>query len=140
MKINYPLSLLALSSISLLACQATDEGVQPMAVEAMEQELVMEDPFAGAADEMWQTCVVCHGEQGLGDGIAAPALGVVLQSFGDPAWNAATSDETLGAILVDGGAAHGKSALMPGNPQLLDSPGLLKSMILKVRSFGQAGH
>ena len=105
----------------------------------MEVDSILADPHAAAADELWTACAACHGDRGLGDGMAAPALGMALQSFADPEWHAANSDEVLGAVIVDGGAAHGMSPFMPANPKLAKAPDLLASLVRKLRSFESAG-
>lgn len=58
-------------------------------------------------------CSRCHGAEGHGDGPDAPHLGVPIADFSAPEFLASRSDEHLYAVIKDGGAARGLSALMP---------------------------
>lgn len=77
-------------------------------------------PAIGAADEpamdgptAYKTfCVSCHGETGLGDGLAAAALDPRPASFGDAAFWASRDDKQLFQAIKEGGLAVGKSPLM----------------------------
>jgi len=75
-----------------------------------------------AADLYARRCASCHGEDGLGDGPAAAALDPKPASFADPAWQRGIEDEGIDRAIVEGGAALGKSPLMPPNPDLADDP------------------
>ncbi len=82
-------------------------------------------------------CVSCHGPAGRGDGLAAAGLPVRPVSFADPAWQKATSDAQIDKAIVDGGAAVGKSPLMPPNPSLRDKPQVLAALRDLIRSFAK---
>lgn len=60
-----------------------------------------------------QYCVSCHGESGKGDGPAGAALNPKPRDFTDKTYMAGLKDEYLADIIKKGGAALGKSALMP---------------------------
>ncbi|MFQ5946869.1 MAG: c-type cytochrome [Anaerolineae bacterium] len=60
-----------------------------------------------------QYCPSCHGETGKGDGPAAAALNPKPRDLTDTAYVAKLKDEYLFAIIAKGGAAVGKSPLMP---------------------------
>jgi mono/diheme cytochrome c family protein len=85
------------------------------------------------------TCVSCHGPEGRGNGLAAVGLPAKPASFSDPAWQRATSDEQIARAIVGGGAAVGKSPLMPPNPQLADKPGIVAALRAMIRAFDAAG-
>ena len=90
----------------------------------------------GEAAAKWDNlCVSCHGKKGHGDGVAAASLNPKPASFGDAAWQKSVTDEHLTKVIVEGGAAAGKSALMPANPDLADKPEVVKELIAKIRSY-----
>jgi mono/diheme cytochrome c family protein len=60
-----------------------------------------------------QNCVACHGEGGKGDGPAAAALNPKPRDLTDKAVMSALDDKKIVEIVQKGGAAVGKSALMP---------------------------
>ncbi len=58
-------------------------------------------------------CATCHGPTGAGDGPGAAALNPKPANFGGAAfWNGKTDDELV-KVIREGGAAVGKSPLMP---------------------------
>jgi cytochrome c551/c552 len=81
-------------------------------------------------------CVICHGSSGAGDGPAASALTPKPKKFSDASWQASVSDEALKKVIVGGGAAVGKSGVMPANPDLEDKPELVTELVRVVRGFG----
>ena len=58
-------------------------------------------------------CAYCHGASGDGFGLNAPNLAVPPRDHTDAAYMASRTDEQLFAVIKFGGAAQGKSALMP---------------------------
>lgn len=82
-------------------------------------------------------CVSCHGQTGKGDGVAAAALNPKPRAFGDAAWQKTITDAHIEKIIVGGGAAVGKSALMPPNPDLQAKPMVVKALRAHVRSFAK---
>lgn len=98
------------------------------------------DPQAQAkADQVWnERCVSCHGAKGDGKGPQAAALGDVKpRSFRLPQWQASVDDAHITKVIVEGGAAVGKSALMTPNPDLQQQPETLKLLVKKIRGFTQ---
>jgi mono/diheme cytochrome c family protein len=93
------------------------------------------DPKAEAEAIFNTRCVTCHGASGLGDGAAAAALNPKPRAYSDKAWQAATTDDMIAKAIVEGGAAVGKSALMPPNADLKDKPEVVKALVAKIRSF-----
>jgi mono/diheme cytochrome c family protein len=91
------------------------------------------------ANKIYQTrCVMCHGADGKGDGPAAAALSPRPRSLGDPGWQQSVDDAHIEKILLSGGAAVGKSPLMPPNPDLSGKPDVLRALRQLVRDFGTA--
>jgi len=99
-----------------------------------------EDPHATAPDvakgkEIFaQRCVPCHGSTGHGDGPASATLNPKPRVFADPSWQKQVSDEYIEKIVKLGGAAVGKSAAMPSNPDLND-PTVVAGLRTVVRGF-----
>jgi len=84
------------------------------------------------------TCVSCHGPAGAGDGLAAAGLPAKPASFAAPPWQKATSDAQIERAIVGGGAAVGKSPLMPASPNLASKPEVVAALRTMIRGFGAA--
>ncbi len=86
-----------------------------------------------------QKCVVCHGEEGGGDGPGAAALTPKPRAFSDKEWQKSVDDAYLKKIIVGGGSAVGKSNIMPGNPDLedADKAEVVTELVKLVRSYGE---
>lgn len=67
-------------------------------------------------------CALCHGTKGAGDGAGAAALNPRPPNFGDGTWQQSVTDAHIETIVARGGAAVGKSPLMPPNPDLAGKP------------------
>ena len=80
-------------------------------------------------------CATCHGIAGLGNGAAAKPLPVKPRSFKDETWRSRVSDAHLRKVIVQGGAAVGKSALMTANYDLKDKPNVLADLIKIIRGL-----
>jgi mono/diheme cytochrome c family protein len=83
-----------------------------------------------------QRCVACHGANGQGDGPASASLNPKPRRFADPDWQKEVSNEYIEKIIKLGGAAVGKSAAMPSNPDLND-PNVVAGLRTIVRGFKQ---
>jgi mono/diheme cytochrome c family protein len=82
-------------------------------------------------------CSACHGVQGAGDGVSASTFRPPPRSFRTRGWDAGRSDETLAAVIREGGARHGLSAAMPAHPDLSD--GEIRDLVSCVRGFQSRG-
>lgn len=84
--------------------------------------------------EIWaQRCATCHGASGRGDGGAAVHLDPKPRDLTDPVWQDARDDTTLAKVILDGGAAVGRSSLMPPHPDLGPRIGELVAWIRRLR-------
>jgi mono/diheme cytochrome c family protein len=96
---------------------------------------------AAARDEARQIfatrCFTCHGPEGAGDGPGSVGLTPPPRNFQDSAWQASVSDEHLSQIIVYGGAAVGKSPMMPGNPDLSGKPAVVAALVEHIRSLAK---
>lgn len=82
-------------------------------------------------------CAPCHGETGAGDGPEAKKTNPPPRSFHDAKWQKAITNATIEKSILGGGAATGKSVVMPPNPDLRDRPKLVEALRAYVRSLGR---
>jgi mono/diheme cytochrome c family protein len=93
------------------------------------------DPGSQAKKVFKAKCVVCHGDHGAGDGPGAAALNPKPRAFSAPDWQSSVDDDHIKKIIVQGGAAVGKSAAMPGNPDLRNKPEIVDELVKIIRAF-----
>lgn len=90
----------------------------------------------GEAANVYTTrCALCHGEGGLGDGVAAASSPVKPRTFSDAAWQAKITDEHIKKVIVEGGASVGLSALMAANADLANKTEVLDGLVKIIRGF-----
>jgi cytochrome c553 len=82
-------------------------------------------------------CATCHGADGTGTGPAAETLNPKPRNYTDPKWQASVTDADIKAIIVKGGQAVGKSAMMPANPTLDGDNATLDGLVQIIRGFGK---
>lgn len=138
------LTVAVLGALVLAACsksssegepnESAEQAVEPVASAAPP---VAKNPAAEAKKIFQSTCVVCHGERGAGDGPGAAALDPKPRDFGDAEWQASVTDEHIAKVIRDGGAAVGKSPIMPGNPQLKGKDDVVAELVQIVRGFAK---
>lgn len=131
---------LILSSSFLVACQQarSEETRQEQTKSASTGAAAANtapDPAAEARSLYRGRCSACHGQQGGGDGPGAAALNPKPRAFHDAEWQASVGDEQLAKVIVQGGAATGKSPSMPGNPDLQGKPEVVTALIGMIRGF-----
>lgn len=117
----------AAAGILALSCGGGEPKAPAVSAEAM----------TAAQAKYDQLCVTCHGATGIGDGIGAAALNPKPRNYTDKAWQKSVTDEFLAKIIVQGGAAAGKSNLMPASPDLADKPEVVKGLVAIVRGFAK---
>ena len=122
-----------------LACAACNKDKKEEDTSATQGETPAqaESPEAAAKKYFKQKCVVCHGENGTGDGPGAAALDPKPRDYTDKEWQAKVKDEELKKAIVEGGAAVGKSSAMPPNPDLKDKPEMVNELVKIVRGFAK---
>jgi cytochrome c553 len=90
-----------------------------------------------AAKEIFGSrCAACHGPTGHGDGPGAVALNPKPRNYHDRAWQKKVTDDEITKAITYGGAAIGKSAMMPANPDLDSKPEVVAALVRIVREFG----
>ncbi len=92
-------------------------------------------PEAEAQQIFAGRCSPCHGATGGGDGAAAAALNPHPRNFHDGTWQSSVTDEHIENIIRVGGAAVGKSAAMPPNPDLVAKPAVVAALRGLIRGF-----
>ncbi|MCB9871512.1 MAG: cytochrome c [Planctomycetes bacterium] len=123
--------LTCLASLVLVACDGGDSG------DSAASTAFAKVSRAEAQQQFKTLCFACHGEFGRGDGPGAAALDPKPRNFADPKWQASVTDEHIKSVILRGGAAVGKSPLMPAQPQLKSQPDLLAAIVGYVRSLKQ---
>jgi mono/diheme cytochrome c family protein len=96
-----------------------------------------QDPAMQAQEMFANVCAMCHGPNGMGDGVAAANLNPKPRNYTDPAWQASVTDDQIRQTILQGGQAVGKSPMMPGQPQLKDEPEVLDNLVKIIRGFGK---
>ena len=139
---------LAASAGLALACSQSETAASPApaAPPAPAVPAAAPAPTPGGGDAAAQAeaekifserCVTCHGAQGAGDGPASAGLVPTPRNFQDAAWQHSVSDEYIDQIVQYGGAAVGKSAAMPANPDLMSKPAVVAALRAHVRSLAK---
>jgi mono/diheme cytochrome c family protein len=106
-----------------IADEKTDAAITPAA--------------AKEAREIFDTrCSVCHGKEGKGDGPGSAGLTPKPRDLTDPEWQKSVDDAYIEKIVQYGGMAVGRSAMMPGNPDLNAKPDVVKGIRAVVRELG----
>lgn len=116
-----------LLALLLTACAVSCSGKHAAA------DAISEQARAEAAEVFGKRCASCHGTAGKGDGPEAAKLTPRPRNFSDPTWHLAVPDHQLEKVIVQGGAAVGKSAQMPAHPDLASRPELLAALRLHLR-------
>src|SRR5690606_4009709 len=80
-------------------------------------------------------CTPCHGQTGGGDGAASAGLTPKPRDLQSAEWQASVTDEYIEKIIKPGGAAVGKSPMMPGNPDLNEKDAVVAALREYVRNL-----
>lgn len=128
------------SPFVLLVCAACGGGgaTPPTAKPAVPVAPAATPPPAPVdeAGQLFATvCATCHGTTGHGDGPGAVALNPKPRTFADATWQDSVTDAHIKKVVVEGGAAVGKSPLMVGQPQLAGNDKVLDGLVKIVRGF-----
>lgn len=73
----------------------------------------------------------------MGDGPAAASLTPKPRAYSDMEWQKVATDEGIATIIINGGAAAGKSPMMPAQAQLKDKPEVVAALVQIIRAYGK---
>lgn len=97
-----------------------------------------DSPAMVEAKQLFGTvCAACHGTNGMGDGPAAASLNPKPRAYSDMEWQKVATDEGIANIILVGGAAAGKSPMMPAQAQLKDKPEVVAALVQVIRAYGK---
>ena len=133
MRCSYAMAALALCAMCAPACKPPPST--PTTSDPPMQTATPATPEAEARQIFAGRCAVCHGATGGGDGAGAAALNPRPRNFHDPAWQAGVTDAQIENIIRVGGAAVGKSAAMPPNPDLASKPAVVTALRVMLRGL-----
>src|SRR5262245_26922072 len=124
--------------LALVGASCTKESTDDSAPEPSAGSTQASNKAAFEARRTFQTiCATCHGPGGKGDGTAAANLNPKPRNYTDKAWQASVTDDDIKKIILTGGAAVGKSATMPAQPQLANQPDVVDELVKIIRGFGK---
>ena len=128
--VTWRMSAAALVLLSVLVVAA--EETKP----AADKFVIKGDPAKGV-ETYKMYCLPCHGEKGMGDGVAAAALNPKPRNFTDKALMATIPDKEVFTAIKEGGAAVGKSPLMIAWGPILADDQKIHDVAAYVRSLGK---
>lgn len=82
-----------------------------------------------------QRCTTCHGANGKGDGPASAGLTPKPRDYTSAEWQDSVTDEHIAKIIKYGGAAVGKSPMMPANPDLTAKDEVVAGLVEHIRGL-----
>jgi hypothetical protein len=109
------------------------DAARPMVTVAPRAPLA---PADEAKDIAESRCAMCHGKTGKGDGPNGMTLNPKPQDLTTKEWQKSVSDAQVRSVILKGGAAIGKSPLMPANPDLESKPAVVDELVKIVRTYG----
>jgi mono/diheme cytochrome c family protein len=127
--------LLASAACSKAPAQTSPSSTEQAPVAASPAAEVTQSPKVEANTMFHSRCIVCHGEQGKGDGPGSAALNPKPRNYTDGVWQKSVTDEQITNVIMYGGAAAGKSPIMPASPDLQSKPEVVAELVKIVRSF-----
>lgn len=130
----------ALVAVSAASCGKSSDSNSPANPPAANGGGSSSLPAAAVAEakQIFESrCVTCHGPEGRGDGPESKKLTPPPRDYHDKTWQASVDDDYLEKIIKYGGASVGRSPSMPGNPDLIAKPNVVKALREMIRNFGK---
>ncbi len=118
------------------ACALAGMALATIGCDKKEPKVERAPPSAAAKQVFAERCAACHGPTGRGDGPASAALNPKPRNYTDSAWQASVTDEQIKRTITLGGAAVGKSPIMPASPDLDGKPEVVDGLVKIIRKFG----
>lgn len=135
-------ALLLVSALTALACSKSEGTGKPDTNHEPSVAATAAAPANGGKVDLEKAqtvfnerCSACHGAEGKGNGPASAALNPKPRNYSDAAWQASVSDEQIAKTITMGGAAVGKSPMMPASPDLDEKPEVVAGLVKMVRKF-----
>lgn len=128
---------IALAGLAAVACNKSQDDSSKASPKAFTPE-----PASGPIDMaqaqsiFGERCAACHGTDGSGNGPAAANLIPKPRNYHDSKWQASVTDEQIKRTITLGGAAVGKSPIMPASPDLDAKPEVVDGLVKIIRKFG----
>ena len=135
MRSNLTLVVMALALAA--GCGKKSQAPQSEPADTSSSAVATVSPADEAQTTFKTVCATCHGEGGLGNGPAAAALTPKPRNYTDKTWQASVTDDQIRQTIVMGGAAVGKSPVMPAQPQLKEKPEVVAALVQIIRTFGR---
>lgn len=132
MKIGHLVALAFGASLALIACKDQGSGTSGAGTATSKPATAAITPEV--KETFKNRCAPCHGESGKGDGPGAAALTPKPRDYTNAAWQDGVKDEDIKKTIVSGGAAVGKSPIMPASPDLDGKPEL-DGLVAYIRTF-----
>lgn len=129
--------LVCLTLFALMGCPAGPADAKKTAAAPADPNAPSAADTAEATKIFQERCTVCHGATGAGDGAASAGLDPKPRNLTEAAWQGSVTDDYIEAIIKSGGTAVGKSAAMPGNPDLAGKPGVVAALRVYVRGLAR---
>jgi mono/diheme cytochrome c family protein len=129
---------LAFATACREAQQAAPSPAAPAAAAAASVETAAAHKAAVTAEAKQlfaERCANCHGVNGAANGPGSKELDPRPRNFQDPGWQTSVTDAYIEQIVFQGGAAVGKSAVMPAQPDLADKPEVVTALCEYIRTF-----
>ena len=123
-------------SLALVACGDPPPPPNKVAQSAAKTAPTVATGGPSAQETFNTRCGPCHGTSGKGDGPGAAALNPKPRDYTDAAWQKSVTDDQLKKAIIMGGAAVGKSPIMPASPDLESQPAVVDGLVKIVRGFG----
>lgn len=127
-------------AIALVAagCQSGNKNASPEESASSNGGVkITADARAKAQDIFSTRCAACHGLAGKGDGAGAANLTPKPPNFQDKNWQTSITDDNIEKAILYGGAAIGKSPMMPANPDLQSQAAVVAALREKIRQLGK---
>jgi mono/diheme cytochrome c family protein len=131
--------VLAATAVSLVAASGCGKGGSSASSTESQGSSPAVAIDATQAKEIFNTrCAACHGTEGLGNGPGAGALNPKPRNYHDRSWQTKVTDAEIRKTITYGGAAVGKSPMMPASPDLEAKPEVIEGLVKIVRDFGKS--
>ena len=131
-------AMLSASALALAACNREEQQAAAPAAPAAAAKPAADPAAAAEAQSVYTAvCADCHGVRGAANGPRSPELVPQPRNFQDPEWQQSVTNDHIERIIVEGGAAVGKSDVMPANPELAGKPEVVKELRRYLRSLAE---